>query len=57
MPGFVLVIVVYLSAAILCVTCYWNVKKEKLGLVGVRGVIAAGPQDAKQDGMNGQDQD
>lgn len=42
MPSFMLEIVVYLSAAILCLTCYWNVKKEKLGPVSVRGVIAAG---------------
>lgn len=42
LPSFVLEIAVYFSAAILCLTCYWNVKKEKLRLVNVRGVIAAG---------------
>ncbi len=41
-PSFLLEIVVYCSAAVLCLTCYWNVKNERLGLVGVRGVIAAG---------------
>jgi hypothetical protein len=42
LPSFALEIAVYLSAAILCLTCYWNVKREKLGLVSVRGVVAAG---------------
>jgi len=42
MPSFLLEIAVYFSAAILCLTCYWSVKKERLGLAGVRGVIAAG---------------
>jgi hypothetical protein len=42
MPSFALEIIVYFSAAMLCLFCYWNVKKEKLRLVRVRGVIAAG---------------
>ena len=41
-PSFGLEIAVYLSAAILCLTCYWNVKQEKLGIVSIRGVMAAG---------------
>lgn len=42
LPSFVLEIAFYLTAAILCLTCYWNVKNEKLGLVSLRGVVAAG---------------
>ncbi|HKZ94244.1 MAG TPA: hypothetical protein VJ249_06670 [Candidatus Bathyarchaeia archaeon] len=42
MPSFLLEVAVYFSAAILCLTCYWNVKKERLGLASVRGVVAAG---------------
>jgi hypothetical protein len=42
MPSFLLEIAIYFSAAILCLTCYWNVKNERLWLVSVRGVIAAG---------------
>ncbi len=41
-PSLLFEIAVYLSSAILCLICYWNLKRERLRLVGIRGTVAAG---------------
>ena len=41
-PSLLFEIAIDLSSAILCLICYWNLKRERLKLVSIRGTVAAG---------------
>ena len=41
-PNFLLQTSIHFSSAILCLACYWNLRRGRLKLASIRGVIAAG---------------
>ena len=41
LPSFLFETAISLSAAILCISCYWSLRRERLGLASIRGIVAA----------------